>query len=479
MSTVRGRSSNRKIEPDQSEPKETTATSRIELTPLDSLLSMANTRNPKDHSIPDLIASFRRFGFVAPPTIDEATTTMVAGHGRCQALAEMRERNEAPPANVEIDTTGMWMVPVLRGISFESERERDAFTIADNQSTIHGGWNFDLLSSMLKRIKSEGGAFDGMGFDDIDLRSFGIDATELADVADAMTDGAGKPDINRLAPHGAIAQDEVPDPPKVPITKRGDVWLLGDSVLICDDCTTVDPARLRIGKLGFALTSPPYNAGVKLYGENARKKEGRAASKESRYLDGDDSMDADEYAALLDASTKVLLESAHVAAINLQSLAQNKRVIARWVARFADHLVDRAIWVKSNGSPAIARNVMNSAFEDIYFFANERRAKRSIATASFHGTVKNWHEGPSASRVNDYSDVHGATMAVHLAQWIIESHGALADYVVDPFGGTGTTMIVAVQLGKRAALIEMDPSYCDIIVERWSRVTGGQAVRGG
>lgn len=442
---------------------------RVEMMSLDELLAMRHKRNPKEHDVPGLMGSFRRFGFTQAPMIDEATNVLVAGHGRCKALLQMRIDGEPPPSKIIVEG-GIWFVPVYRGISFNNEQERDAYVIADNQHTIHGGWDFEVLTEVLQSLRGVG--FEGMGFDAPDLAAFGLTGDPLAAFEE------DKPKIKPLPdpqpPHKELDQDEIPDAPAAPVTKRGDIWRLGDSILICDDCTTVEAHVLRIGKLGFALTSPPYNAG-----KNVERAVHGKAGGDSRYQDSDDSMDADEYAELLRASTTLVLEACAVAVINLQSLAQNKRVIARWAARFADHLIDRAVWIKTTTQPAINKNVLNSKFEDLYIYANARRPKRTIETARFHGTIANVHEGPSAARDNEYADIHGATMPVHLAQWAIENLGARADFIVDPFGGTGTTLIVATQLDKRAALIEMDARYCDVIIERWKKLTGGEPRRVG
>lgn len=443
----------------------------IESMPLDELVERAHAGNPKEHDVEGLMHSFKRFGFVAPPTLDESSGVMVAGHGRVLALVRLRNSGEPPPSGVEersVDGHAKWFVPVVRGISFETESERDAYVIADNQHVIAGGWDLDKLRDMLGGLDS----YEGLGFGEPELSAFGIGGPSIDD-----------PDT-RDAPHAVesnepksssstspLSQDEIPDAPKNPVTKRGDRWRLGDSLLICADVVDVDAKQLAIGKVGFGFTSPPYNAGKNVE-RNVHGKAGAA----SRYLHSDE-MDDDEYAHLLSTSLLSMLSVCRVACVNLQSLANNKRVIARWLQRYAEHLIDRAVWVKTTAQPAINVGVFNSKFEDLYFFSPNKRPKRVIETARFHGTVPNVVEGPTAARDNDHADIHGATMPVHLAQWGIEQCGALADYVVDPFGGTGTTLVVATQLGKRAALVELSPAYCDVIIERWKKTTGGTPER--
>lgn len=142
---------------------------RFESTSLSDCLAMAHKKNPKDHDIDKLVESFARFGFRAYPTIDEASATMVAGHGRCQALAKMRSEGKPPPLGVEERGTEWWL-PVIRGLSFDNDDERDAYVIADNQHVMAGGWHFDTLSEILGGLRSRD-ALAGLGFDDVEMES--------------------------------------------------------------------------------------------------------------------------------------------------------------------------------------------------------------------------------------------------------------------------------------------------------------------
>lgn len=147
------------------------STGRIEMVRLDDALAMAHPKNPKEHDLDGLVDSLARFGFVAPPTVDEATLTMVVGHGRCEALKRMKDAGAAPPERVVVGKDGAWWVPVIRGVAFHSERERDAYVVADNQHTIAGGWKFEALSEMLASFKETELGFDGLGFAQVELDS--------------------------------------------------------------------------------------------------------------------------------------------------------------------------------------------------------------------------------------------------------------------------------------------------------------------
>ncbi len=128
-------------------------------------------RNPKMHDLPHLQASMGRFGFVAPPTLDENSGILAAGHGRLEVLEKMRDEGDDPPARVHARDDGEWMVPVVRGIAFGSERELEAYAIADNRLTEIGGWDYKQLAAIVSDLAAEGeGNLDGLGYEELELK---------------------------------------------------------------------------------------------------------------------------------------------------------------------------------------------------------------------------------------------------------------------------------------------------------------------
>jgi hypothetical protein len=119
---------------------------RIQMVPLGHLRKWP--RNPKGHDIPAIKASFDRFGFVQNLVIDEKSGNLVAGHGRLQALVELKDAGAQPPKRIEV-RDGEWLVPVLRGIEFASEREAEDYLLADNRLTEKGGWEPTALAPIL------------------------------------------------------------------------------------------------------------------------------------------------------------------------------------------------------------------------------------------------------------------------------------------------------------------------------------------
>lgn len=136
---------------------------RIELMPLQKL--RAWDRNPKRHDIPTLKQSLRRFGYVAPILVDEESKRIVAGHGRAEALSELKEEGSDPPSRIELNSRKEWLVPVLRGVRFGNRREAEAYLLADNRLAELGGWNDGLLAEMLGDLDD----ISGLGWDEADV----------------------------------------------------------------------------------------------------------------------------------------------------------------------------------------------------------------------------------------------------------------------------------------------------------------------
>ncbi|MBQ2007536.1 MAG: site-specific DNA-methyltransferase [Alistipes sp.] len=157
--------------------------------------------------------------------------------------------------------------------------------------------------------------------------------------------------------------------------------------------------------------------------------------------------------------------------VNIQMLANNKHALLFVIHQNVQNLADVVIWDKTRSQPQLAGNVLNSEFEFVFVFSN--KGNRAIGTIPFHGTLKNIVHIPPTR--NEYSEMHNAVFPVDLPFWFVQNFAR--ESVLDLFGGTGTTLIAAEQLGRKAYLMELDPHYCDVIIARWEKLTGKTAIK--
>jgi len=166
---------------------------KLEYLKLDEILPA--DANPKDHDIGEIYMSIKRFGFTEPPVRNETTGKLVAGHGRLETLKQLSSESDSiVPKNIKVDEEGNWLVPVICGISFESDEEAEAYLIASNQLTIAGGWKEGELVDLLQRVATETTDLSGTGFDldDIDgilknMESKVFEDEEIEDEEDETT----------------------------------------------------------------------------------------------------------------------------------------------------------------------------------------------------------------------------------------------------------------------------------------------------
>lgn len=398
----------------------------------DKIIPYAN--NPRTHSdrqITQVASSIQEFGFNNPILIDEENG-IIAGHGRLAAAKKLN----------------MESVPTIR-LEGLTEAQRKAYLIADNKLTENSDWDYDLLAVEVERLKEL----------DFDVDLTGFDATEL----DAL--------ITPTVFKGLTDEDEVPEPPEEPITKEGNIWILGNHRLICGDATNPDNwDLLKIEDGSVVFSSPPYNLGdsIKLSGNKSLNK---AKSAYSTYRDN--ATDS-EYISLIEGALSCGMIYCNVVALNLQPLAKSKRPLMKFLADHSSHLIDIITWDKGHAAPVIAEGVMSSRYEWIFLFSTEDNASRSIPYASWRGKWSNVYTASGQKR-NEFSRIHGATFPVHLPEFICGDLMNRCRSVVDCFAGTGTTMIAAEKLGKSSYSIEIDPKYCDVIVKRWQDFTGKTA----
>ena len=378
-------------------------------------------KNPRKNAdaVKFVKASIEQFGFKVPIIVD-SNRVIVCGHTRLMAAKSL----------------GMSEVPCIFADDLTDDQIK-AFRLADNKVGEFAEWDMDLLGDELDAIAEAC---------DIDMGDFGFDLSD----DDEETE---------------VVEDEVPEDVE-PVCKKGDVWLLGEHRLMCGDSTdSVSVDLLMNGqKADISFFSPPYNAG---FGANLTKDNGR-----SKYTNGDDdNKTQDEYAEFLQKTIDNANNNSKFTFCNIQMLANNKSALFSALTKHFAKLADIIIWDKGRSQPAAAANVLNSEFEFVFVFSE--KANRNIGTVPFHGTLKNIvHISPSH---NEYAEEHNAVFPIELAAHFVQNFAK--DSVLDLFGGTGTTMIAAEQLGRKCFMMELDPHYCDVIIARWEQFTGKKAIK--
>jgi DNA modification methylase len=240
----------------------------------------------------------------------------------------------------------------------------------------------------------------------------------------------------------------------------GDLFEIGEHRLLCGDSTDSDAVcKLMDGqKAQIAFTSPPYNAG------KSEALSGNTHTTDNKYNEYNDNQKQSDYLALLIGFTNNALINSEYLICNIQSLAGNKIALIDYLYQYKNNFIDVAIWDKGHGAPAMAENVMTSAWEYMFFISSKENATRAIPNAGFRGTVPNIYRG-KPQRNNEFSNVHAATFPIDLPEWALQ-FTTTGNIILDQFLGTGTTMVASHQLKRKCYGMELDPKYCQVIIDR-------------
>jgi len=394
---------------------------RIEYQPLDGIARAS--RNPKDHDLGAIGESIKRRGYVAPVLVNEATGRLVAGHGRLDALLQLRAAGLEPPARIKVDAAGNWLVPVIRGIAFKSDADAAAYLVADNRLVELGGWRDDELAGLLKDL-NDGPGLEGTGYDKDDL--------------DAL--------LRTLATPSPTA-DDVGEPEKA-ITRPGDLWVLGEHRLLCGDSTKAEDVDRLLGgrKVGVAICDPPY--GIQLDKYSPHRPDSVLAptykARVYRPIIGDDHP--------FDAG----------AVRGIPSGAEAFWFGADYYSRSLGNTESAGSWLVWDKRKETQDEGFGNGFELIW---SAQRHKRMLLRHEWFGFCG---ANPSEAQGRVHPTQKPTALLVDiLRRW---SEGA----VYDPFAGSGSVLIAAGTLRRPCYSVEIDPYYCDVILERWRKKTGNE-----
>jgi DNA modification methylase len=394
---------------------------RIELWPIDRLRPYE--RNPRTHSdaqVDQIAASMVEFGWTNPILIDE-NAGILAGHGRLLAARKL----------------GLAEVPVIR---FEhlSEAQKRAYLIADNRLAEQAGWDDELLAGELAWLRDER----------FDLDLVGFDASELERLL-ALADGEAPSDE---------AEDEVPEPPQDPVSKPGDLWILGNHRLLCGDATVLaEVERVLGGQLAdMTWTDPPYNV------DYANSPKDKLRGKHRPILN--DNLGGGFEAFLYDACVNILsvTKGACYVCMSSSELDTLQRAFRAAGGKWSTFV----IWAKNTFT--LGRADYQRQYEPILYGWKDG-ADHYWCGARDQGDV--WFVNKPVK-----NDLHPTMKPVVLVERAIRNSSKNRDIVLDPFGGSGSTLIACEKTGRQARLIELDPKYVDTIILRWQGFSGVRAV---
>tara|TARA_R110000868_G_C10972576_1_gene770467 strand:+ start:2513 stop:3733 length:1221 start_codon:yes stop_codon:yes gene_type:complete len=381
----------------------------------------ANSRTHSDEQIAKIVRSINEFGFTNPLLIDESNG-IIAGHGRLAAAL----------------VAGLTELPciVLPGLS---EAQKAALVIADNKIALDAGWDKQILLDQFAFLKQ----FDY----DLTLTGFGLE--ELCEIF---------PDE---LPEVFCGEDDLPLAPETR-SKLGDVWLLGDHRLLCGDSTlATDVERLLAGQApNTMVTDPPY--GVKL--DMSWRNEARGGKNNENVVQNDDR--ADWY------DTYVLFPGAIAYVWHASAFTD---VVMKNLRDAGFEVKQQVIWRKSHF--VLGRANYHWQHEPCWY-AVKKGSKSNWKGDRKQTTV--WDcESPNAanSGTKDDKTEHPTQKPVELFARSIMHHTNPGEYVYDPFAGSGTLMVACEKTKRRALMMELDPKYCDVIIQRYENYSGKQAVR--
>src|SRR5262245_40642547 len=412
---------------------------QIEQTPIYAL--RAHRHNARTHSqrqIRQIADSIRRFGFCNPILVDD-DLTILAGHGRVAAAQILKLES----------------VPTVR-LSHLSEADKRAYVIADNRLAEKAGWDRSLLAIELQSLID-------IGFE---VELTGFETAEIDLLLDEALEAGG------LTP---ATDDDVPDKRNgAPISRPGDLWILGHHRLLCGDARDPDCyARLLAGEnADLVFTDPPYNVPVNGHVCGL----GRVRHREFAMASGE--MSEPAFTQFLATTLSLAVNASRDGALHFVCMDWRHLFELFSASRpLYDDVLNLCVWNKSNGG-------MGS----FYRSKHELVAVFKVGTAPHINNVELGRHGRNRSNVWDYPGVntfkagrldelasHPTVKPVALVADVLKDASRRADLVLDPFAGSGTTIIAAEKTGRMAHALEIDPAYADVIVQRWQSYTGKRA----
>ncbi|MDA8378458.1 MAG: DNA modification methylase [Planctomycetia bacterium] len=426
---------------------------KIELRAVESVIPYDHNPRINDQAVSAVADSIRQFGFRQPIVVDQ-DGVIIVGHTRLKAAVKL----------------GLTKVPVHVAVDLTADQIR-AYRIADNQSASIADWDYKLLADEIKALEAA----------EFDLGSLHFSPEELAEILSGGTPMAGQTD-----------PDDAPAPPPDPVTQLGDLWILGNHRLLCGDSSKPEQLDRLLGgqMIHLVNTDPPYNVKVEPRSKNAIAA-GLSSFGLTHHQESDLALDKRK----AKKTTAVMRPKDRPLANDFVSDEQFDRLLAAWfgniarvlapggafyiwggyanIANYPPHLKScglyfsqAVIWVK--GHPVMTRKDFMGNHEWAFY------GWREGAGHKYYGP-NNATDVWEVKKVNPQAMVHLTEKPVELAVRAIQYSSLAGQNILDLFGGSGSTLMGCEQTGRNGFLMEMDPPYCDVIVQRWEKFTGRKA----
>jgi DNA modification methylase len=400
-----------------SEAEKLAETLRLERWLIDRLFPSArNARTHSEAQVTEIAASIRTFGFTNPILVG-ADGDVVAGHGRLEAARKLGLR-EVP-------------VIVLRHLA---EVQRRQLMLADNRIALNAGWDLERLELELKELSALGANLSVLGFTKNELNKALTPADNL----------------------GLTDEDNVPELAQTPVSRTGDIWLLGPHRILCGDCTDANAVAALFGadRPQLMVTDPPYGVN---YDPTWRHRRGVNKSARVGKVPNDERADWSAAWALFPGNIGYIWHAA------LHSWTVAESLIGQGFTIRA-----QIVWAKER--LVIGRGDYQWQHEPCWYAVREK--------GHWTGDRKQTTLWNIASGGQDTETVHGTQKPVECMRRPMLNNTNPGDLIYDPFLGSGTTLIAAHTGGRVCLGIEIDPFYIDLSIRRWQAFTGQSAKRG-
>lgn len=400
-----------------------------------------NPRNARTHAkkqVKQLASSILAFGYCSPIVVDE-DSVIINGHGRYLAAQQL----------------ALHEVPVIR-LTGLSQAQKLALALADNKIAANAGWDREQLAKSLAEL---GASLEDIG---LDIEITGFSTAEADILLGDLVDPEHEP------------VDDIPALKETAVSRRGDVWMVGKHRVLCGDAREeVDWQALMQGQRGAAaITDPPYNVLI-----NSVVGRGKTRQREFALASGE--MSGSQFTEFLTTALRFFV--AHTTDGSVHYICMDWRhhqELAAAGRAVYDELLNIVVWVKSNAGQG---SFYRSQHELIFVYRNGTAPHRNNVELGRHGRNRSnvWrYAGVNTFRAGRMDDlaVHPTVKPVAMVADAIRDCTKRGDIVIDAFVGSGTTILAAERVGRRAFGIEIDPLYVDVAVRRWQAFTGQDAV---